>query len=737
MGVHVKTRFARPAAMLLSGTMLIWSAAGYAQTAAPDTAMAKLVEILVAQGVVSKAQGEALTQQAVAEVNRSRAAQAAPCPYPYPYPCAAAPDGAAPQPNAAMASASAPQPLPQQAPDMYQAPPPVPMQMAEQASPPPVQMVAQAAPPPPPMPMIPPPAPVVVASAAPIRTPAARPQARDAGGTYGPIATYTDLQAPPPPPSNSARFERAPAAPAQEQLPAPTQGSMRVPYIPAPVRDQIKQELKNEIMQQARAEGWAAPDGAAPEWTRRIQIGGDIRFRSESDLFARGNATNLIDYDRFNRTGPIDIVNQPQFPFLNTREDKWNQFRIRARLNLNAQITKGVDAGLMLATGDDNGPISTNASLGGGFGKRDFWLQQAWFRLSPTDSLSLTFGRAPNPFTHADAMAGRFPNAFNSTDLLFDRDLAFDGATVDIGFKPWLPEGWDLRVRGGVYSLDYGDPNFVSADQTKRSFPEKYLFSAQAEATAPVGGAEVTLGAAYHVFRNVQGGLSDLCNIYQGVKECSTDASRPFFLRKGNTLSYLRQIAIDPNFVPTAGQLFQPQPQYAGLVFGYRLLNGMASVSIPLGDDKSAKLTGEYVRNLAFHRSDLCRFGQLSQPLNNLGPTPTGGTGDVCTATNATPFVGGNTGYQIQAAVGYKQPRRAGQWQIEGGYRYVESDAVLDSFTDSDFHLGGTNAKGYFVGGTYGIFDRVNLGARWLSANEISGPPLGIDVLLVDLEVIF
>ena len=30
---------------------------------------------------------------------------------------------------------------------------------------------------------------------------------------------------------------------------------------------------------------------------------------------------------------------------------------------------------------------------------------------------------------------------------------------------------------------------------------------------------------------------------------------------------------------------------------------------------------------------------------------------------------------------------------------YAAADAVLDAFTDSDFHLGGTDAKGYYLGG--------------------------------------
>jgi hypothetical protein len=67
----------------------------------------------------------------------------------------------------------------------------------------------------------------------------------------------------------------------------------------------------------------------------------------------------------------------------------------------------------------------------------------------------------------------------------------------------------------------------------------------------------------------------------------------------------------------------------------------------------------------------------------------------------------------------------------------VGRDAVLDAFTDSDFHLGGTNAKGWFIGGNYGLMKNVWLTGRWLTADVITGPPYGVDVLQVDINTQF
>ena len=61
----------------------------------------------------------------------------------------------------------------------------------------------------------------------------------------------------------------------------------------------------------------------------------------------------------------------------------------------------------------------------------------------------------------------------------------------------------------------------------------------------------------------------------------------------------------------------------------------------------------------------------------------------------------------------------------------------VDAFADSDFGLGGTNLKGYFVGGNVGLGDNVWATLRWMSANGIAGVPYAVDVLQVDLNARF
>jgi hypothetical protein len=79
----------------------------------------------------------------------------------------------------------------------------------------------------------------------------------------------------------------------------------------------------------------------------------------------------------------------------------------------------------------------------------------------------------------------------------------------------------------------------------------------------------------------------------------------------------------------------------------------------------------------------------------------------------------------------------AGAWRALIGYRYLQRDAVIDSLTDSDFHGGGTDATGYYFIGDYGLANHLWVRLRYLSANEIDGPRLGVDTVQIDLNTQF
>lgn len=264
-----------------------------------------------------------------------------------------------------------------------------------------------------------------------------------------------------------ARSAAAPAAAAGGAGAAIAQpGDVRVPYIPETVRAEIRNEVKNEVMAQAKAENWAQPN-TFPDWVSRITIEGDVRVRNESRFFDDNNVPGALNFNRWNDNGPMLIVagNQNYFEdrrFTNTREDRRNLWRIRARLGVKAQLSDAWTAGVRLATGSDDNPVSTSDTLGNSMGKKNLWLDQAYLTYRATDWMSATAGRAGNPF--------------ESTDLLYSSDLNFDG--ISAAFKKPL-SGAPVTVFGtlGAFVLDYAN-NSSSAWSYEGKSENKWLLAA-------------------------------------------------------------------------------------------------------------------------------------------------------------------------------------------------------------------------------------------------------------------
>lgn len=518
-----------------------------------------------------------------------------------------------------------------------------------------------------------------------------------------------------------AEAEAGQARAAAGGLTPPPAGAVRVPYVPETVRKQIRDEIKGEVMKEAQAEGWAAPNQRAPEWVNGLHPNADFRFRGEWDSFSRDNATDIVDYSAINNTvGGFDFLNNfNNIPIINTTEDR-HRLRIRARVGFDFDLGRDSMIGVKLATGDDNGPISTNQVLGGGLSKKNIWLDQGYLKLAP--------------YKWVTALAGRFPNPFFSTDLVYDRDLNFDGALLDV--HPFNGNT-AVALRGGAFPLKFGSDNFSSLTASTQNYrsPTHWLFGGQLEASQKLGAVKFTAGGAFYDFRNIQGQLSAPC-LFNGQSrsilandpvECSTDGTRAFFPRKGNTLFFLRNIVVEaPDTLPASNR------QLFGLTYKYQLLDLNAAIDFPLASIPM-RLQGNYVRNLAYDRKDECRYGaDLGIPVTNV--IVNNGNTNPCSVDDPAKVDSGNQGFLVRLLAGNRNPRKWGQWNLMGEYRYLQTDAVPDAFTDSDFHLGGTNAKGYSVSGTIGLMRGVNLTARWMSANEITGRPLGIDVFQLDLN---
>lgn len=467
---------------------------------------------------------------------------------------------------------------------------------------------------------------------------------------------------------------------------------IRVPYVSEATKREIREQLKQEVLSQAKEEHWANPN-ALPEWLDRFSFEGDIRlryddFRLSKDNTPAGLANNVSGTGL---TRGADLAggngNVSSIPNTNT-EDDYSRSRLRLRLATALKISDKVSAGLRISTGGTSGPTSTNQTLGQGFNKYSLVLDRGYLTIKPTGWLTLTGGRIANPFV--------------STDLVWADDLSFEGfaATAAHSITPHL-KGF---ATAGWFPLRTSNPLQSSS---------RDLTAVQAGVDWHLGtSTDLKLAAALYSYHGVEGVLEE--NSRFGPPAASDYGvlhEYPSTMRqRGNTL-----------FITNALADSLTGTTYWGLASGFRELNLTGSLDIARFDPVHVVLTGDYVKNLAFDRNK------------------------VAARTGSTVLDGKDTGYLARVTVGYPNISQMNQWNVSLAYRWLGSDAVLDAFTNSDFGMGGTNNKGYILGGSYGIEKNTWVTARWMASQLIdsmapktasgtAATKLNVDLLQIDLN---
>lgn len=484
-------------------------------------------------------------------------------------------------------------------------------------------------------------------------------------------------------------------------------GRVRVPYVPESEKQRIREEVKKEVLETAREERWGVPN-TLPLWITRMRLSGDVRVREEFNYYDSANYPYQINFQAINSaSSPINtnpFASQGVvLPYLNVTENR-EMLRLRARFGLETNIADDLIASFRLATGSSSNPVSTNQTLGSDFNKPTLLVDRAYLQYRPLTGLT--------------AWAGRMANPWQSTELVFDEDLNFDGFAVQ-----YKLELGDVTPRAtfGVFSIENTPSDFPSSNFLKNKSRDKWLFAGQLGADWRVVPQFLVRGAAaYYDFQHVQGKPAPCATQYN--LPCGADESRPGFLQKGNTLTALR--IPDGTAAATDAEY-----QYFGLASPFRVLDLTVTLDWSLFSGRHLTLIGDYARNLAYDKKAIVAQGYA----NNFGKC---GSSDTACQNNP-PHRGGSQAYLAEMRFGQPNIKERGQWNMLGGYRRLATDAVMDAFTDSDFHLGGTNARGYYVGGGIGFTRNAWVSLRWFSALQASGEPMAIDVLQLDLNARF
>ena len=457
------------------------------------------------------------------------------------------------------------------------------------------------------------------------------------------------------PPKATVAAAPAAAASAPADAASMPPGTVRVPYIPAFVRKEIKDELRAELIAQAEHDGWAGP-GAVPEWVRLVQWYGDLRVRGQYDNLISSNAP-AVNVTATNQTRSLTL--------LNTTEDR-TRMLTRARAGVAAAIDEHWTTDIRLTTGSTSNPVSSNQTLGN-YGNR----------------YTVALDRAAIRYRHGgvvNAVAGRFGNPWFGTDLVWANDLGFDGVALQ-----WTPSM-------GKSSRAFLTAAAMPIQEVELSNADKWLLGVQAgfEVNHLLGEISGKAGVAFYDYRNIVGQVSP-------AGSAINEFSAVQFAQKGNTYYNISSDSTKPLF---------------GLASDFHLVNVTGTLDVPLIAGKHVLLASDFVKNVGFRRAAVsARVGA-----------------DVAPKT---------TGWLLRAAFGDAEVSRSGTWQVFSAYKHVERDAVLDAYTDSDFRLGGTDAKGYTIGGSYGLGRDTSATLRLMSADSISGAPLSVDLLQLDLAVRF
>mgnify|MGYP000088424182 CR=1 FL=1 len=486
----------------------------------------------------------------------------------------------------------------------------------------------------------------------------------------------------------------------------------RVVYVPEIVKQELRDEIKAEVMQQAEAENWAAPN-SHPEWTERIKFSGDLRGRYEGIYFPEGNPTGVtVDFNAINQGNGAKLVAGSGYlldyytPEQNVDEDR-QRTRLRARIGMDADLGEGFATNIRLATGSGNSPVSTNQSLGGSggnFSKYEIWLDRAalhWDALKDKDK-------------QVTVDMGRFDNPFFGTDLVWDGDLGFDGLNVSGTYD--LSRKYKMKpfATVGAFPVYNTSFNLASYQLEKTPSHDKWLLGAQAGSDwKPRKDLGVKFGAGYYHFNNIEGELSSPCaDAADSSGACDTDATRPSFAQKGNTYMALRDLT------PVTSLGTSDAYQYYGLATPFRELALTGRADYTGLETLRVSLDGEVVKNLAFDKKEVA-----AKAVNNFD--------------DAGEYDGGDLGYLMRLTVGSPKMEKRWDWNTSLAYKYVESDAVVDGFTDSDFGLGGTNLKGFILGGNLKLARNVGAGLRWMSADNVGGVAYSVDIIQADVAAKF
>jgi hypothetical protein len=479
-----------------------------------------------------------------------------------------------------------------------------------------------------------------------------------------------------------AKTPSANATPAPPAGAAPTGSapSAGPPLAPGTVRvPYVPESVKREMTEEIKQD--VAAQAKAERWG---EPGAFPEWLKRFDWY--GDLRLRYEVDQFPPGNAPVAVLQAYGVNINNSTETNERLRFRARFGFDATVSDAVTVGIRLASGGvgtGSNPGSENQTIGSYEQRSTIGFDRAFIAYHPLSWFEASAGIVGMPF-------------FEPTSLVWADDVSLGG--VVLRFFPQLMPNLKWFTTAGAFPILQIDPAPIN------SASSKWLYAYQSGIEWKFNDAiALQSAAALYDYRNIEGIPNP--TIYSTAY---SNTSAPF-RQSGNTVFDIDGLLNTQN--GTQNYLW-------GLASKFHVLNLSTALDLRFVGPTHVIVTGDWVKNLGFDESEIeQRTGyQVNRQVQ---------------------------GWQSRVTVGYPSMRQKYAWQGYVGYRSVQRDATVDAFTDQDFHLGGTDAKGYYLGARFSFERNTFINLRYFSAEQIdgvelagatlSGLPLKINVTQLDV----
>jgi Putative porin len=385
--------------------------------------------------------------------------------------------------------------------------------------------------------------------------------------------------------------------------------------------------------------------------------------------------------------------------------------RVRVRFNAFADLGSQFKAGVSLASGDVNNPISTNQDLTGFYTRKPIELDQAFVQYTPDQFKNLTL------------VGGKFRYPWYNTELTWDKDLNPEGAAESLSFN--IPSPVFKRIAFIGFQLPFAA--VAGTSSTDQRIAQQITYGGQIQTVWQLA-PHVTLGA-YSAIYDFRGSDSIA---YALARAATKNPQTPFVgllpLTSGNpvpnstyTTTASTVVTIGGTAYPT-GVTSVSNAQFASK---FSLFDNIARLDIDTGHSKyPISFIGDYVQNM----------GACSN-LANIVRVPANTSTQTYKQTLNTPCVSNQRrGYWAEGRIGRLEEKH--DFQIGYTRIYIENEAVLGNFNYSELRQG-TNVTQHRIDAFYQFDKSVQLGFAALIGRPLASTEPWLYRLQFDTIYIF